>query len=211
MRCSTLTLTESDASMQDPPPNQAPDSMQSFDAAIGLRSDLQLMKKDLETIDKLALRITTTLANGFGVASRSGKTFNETLGAIGQSLLRLAIRESTRTITSGLVKELSAVFTPQEAGAASVIPHANGGIIASPAYFSASKAVGLMGERGAEAIMPLARGADGRLGVVTQNDSARPVSVTVNIAATDLDSFRRSESQITSALARAVARGHRHL
>jgi phage-related minor tail protein len=68
-----------------------------------------------------------------------------------------------------------------------------------------------MGERGAEAIMPLARGADGRLGVVAQDDSARPVSVTVNIAATDVDSFRRSESQITGALARAVTRGQRHL
>lgn len=211
MRFSTLTPTESDDSMQDASPVQNRDDLQSFDTAIGLHSDLQLMKKDLETIDKLALRITTTLANGFGSATRSGKTFNETLGIIAQSLLRLALRESTRTITSSLVKELSAVFTPQEAGAVSVVPHANGGIIASPAYFSASKAVGLMGERGAEAIMPLARGADGRLGVVAQNDSARPVSVTVNIAATDVDSFRRSESQITGALARAVARGQRHL
>jgi hypothetical protein len=38
-----------------------------------------------------------------------------------------------------------------------------------------------------------------------------PVAVTVNIAAQDMDSFRRSEAQITSALARAVARGHRQL
>ena len=54
-------------------------------------------------------------------------------------------------------------------------------------------AIGLMGERGAEAIMPLARGPDGRLGVVAQGADARPVSVTVNIAAQDVESFRRSE------------------
>jgi phage-related minor tail protein len=68
-----------------------------------------------------------------------------------------------------------------------------------------------MGERGAEAVMPLARGADGRLGVVAQGGESRPVAVTVNIAAQDIESFRRSEAQITSALARAVARGQRNL
>jgi phage-related minor tail protein len=68
-----------------------------------------------------------------------------------------------------------------------------------------------MGERGAEAIMPLARGPDGRLGVVAQGAGARPVSVTVNIAAQDVESFRNSEAQITGALARAVARGQRNL
>jgi phage-related minor tail protein len=68
-----------------------------------------------------------------------------------------------------------------------------------------------MGERGAEAIMPLARGGDGRLGVIAQSANARPVAITVNIAATDIDSVRRSEAQLTGALARAVARGQRFL
>lgn len=67
-----------------------------------------------------------------------------------------------------------------------------------------------MGERGAEAIMPLARGPDGRLGVAMQGRQ-NPVAVTVNIVAQDIDGFRRSEAQITGALARAVARGHRNL
>jgi hypothetical protein len=35
--------------------------------------------------------------------------------------------------------------------------------------------------------------------------------VTVNISAADAESFRKSEGQITSALARAVARGQRGL
>jgi phage-related minor tail protein len=66
-----------------------------------------------------------------------------------------------------------------------------------------------MGERGAEAVMPLARGPDGRLGV--RGGGARPVSVTVNIATPDADSFRRSEAQVAATLARAVARGRRGL
>ena len=58
--------------------------------------------------------------------------------------------------------------------------------------------LGLMGERGAEAVMPLARGPDGRLGV-RAGGGGRPVSVTVNIAAGDVESFRRSETQVAAA------------
>lgn len=197
--------------MQDMTAVDSPQFRQSLDSTIASRSELQLMKNDLEKIDALALRITTSLANGFGAASRSGKGLNETLSAIGKSLLGLALKESTRAITTGLINEMAGFLTPQAASGASIIPHANGGIVASPTYFSAGHAIGLMGERGAEAIMPLARGADGRLGVVAQGDGGRPVSVTVNIATSDMESFRRSESQIAGALARAVARGQRHL
>jgi phage-related minor tail protein len=68
--------------------------------------------------------------------------------------------------------------------------------------------VGLMGERGAEAILPLSRGSDGRLGVAAAA-SAQSVNVTINAA--DAESFRRSEAQVSAALARAVARGRRGL
>jgi hypothetical protein len=210
-RLSTRISTGCNSKMQDIAAGDSPDSRQTLESAIASRSELQTMKSDLEKIDALALRIASTLANGFGQASRSGKTFNETLNAIGKSLLSLALKESTRAITTGLVKDMASFLTPQASSGASIIPHANGGIIASPTYFASGQAIGLMGERGAEAIMPLARGADGRLGVVAQGEGGRPVSVTVNIAASDMESFRRSESQIAGALTRAVARGQRHL
>jgi lambda family phage tail tape measure protein len=46
-----------------------------------------------------------------------------------------------------------------------VIPFANGGIVSSPTMFPMARGMGLMGEDGPEAIMPLQRGADGKLGV----------------------------------------------
>ncbi len=91
-----------------------------------------------------------------------------------------------------------------------VQPFAEGGVVASPTYFPLGRGLGLMGERGAEAVMPLARGPDGRLGV-RGGASARPVSVNVTISTPDADSFRRSEAQVSAALARAVARGQRGL
>jgi phage-related minor tail protein len=68
--------------------------------------------------------------------------------------------------------------------------------------------VGLAGEAGPEAIMPLARGPDGRLGVAGHGGGA---SITIQIATPDLDSFRRSETYITGQIARAVSRGQRSL
>ena len=96
-------------------------------------------------------------------------------------------------------------------GSLPVAPFADGGIVASPTYFGAGGSLGLMGERGAEAIMPLARGPNGQLGVVANGGTARATHVTVNIQTPDVESFRRSETQVAAALARAVARGRRGL
>ena len=85
---------------------------------------------------------------------------------------------------------------------------AKGGIIGTPTYFPMGRGgVGLAGEAGPEAIMPLARGPDGRLGVAAAGGAAP--NVTVNIATADADSFRRSDVYLTGLIARAVARGQR--
>ena len=58
--------------------------------------------------------------------------------------------------------------------------------------------------------MPLARGADGRLGVVSASGGGN-VHVNVSISTPDAGSFQRAESQISAMLARAVSRGQRNL
>lgn len=57
-----------------------------------------------------------------------------------------------------------------------VMPFAKGGVVGAPAYFPLGRGLGLMGERGAEAVMPLARGPDGRLGVQAGGGAGRPRS-----------------------------------
>jgi hypothetical protein len=61
---------------------------------------------------------------------------------------------------------------------------AHGGVVSKPTLFPMATGMGLMGEAGPEAIMPLRRGSDGRLGVAAAN-SNRPqqVHVTVGVAA----------------------------
>ena len=85
---------------------------------------------------------------------------------------------------------------------------ASGGIVSQPTYFPMSGGTGLMGEAGAEAIMPLKRGADGRLGIAA-GEGGGPLNITFNVQATDAQSFRKSEGQINAMLTRAVGRGRR--
>lgn len=189
-----------------------PDAFAAPNAAAPLAThDLKAMKLLLDQINVSAGNVTKTLLTGFASATTSGKSFNETLATIGLTLARIAVREGTRVLTQGLVNGLGGLFAGAFGDNSATKHFAQGGVIASPAYFQNGDAIGLMGERGAEAIMPLARGPDGRLGVVAQGGEARSVAVTVNIAAQDIESFRRSEAQITAALARAVARGQRNL
>ena len=90
-----------------------------------------------------------------------------------------------------------------------VMPFASGGVVSGPTYFPMRGGVGLMGEAGPEAIMPLARGADGRLGVRTEG-GGRPVQVVMNISTPDAASFQRSQSQIAAQMSRALSRSQRN-
>lgn len=58
-----------------------------------------------------------------------------------------------------------ALTIPTAGGAPSFVPHAKGGIINTPTAFPMPNAIGIMGEAGPEAIMPVARMSDGSVGV----------------------------------------------
>lgn len=90
-----------------------------------------------------------------------------------------------------------------------VMPFAKGGVVASATAFPMRGGLGLMGEAGPEAIMPLARGPDGRLGVQAQG-SGRAVQVVMNITTPDVQGFQRSQSQIAAQAQRLLARGQKN-
>ncbi|MEE4121167.1 MAG: phage tail tape measure protein [Paracoccaceae bacterium] len=86
---------------------------------------------------------------------------------------------------------------------------ARGGVVSGPTTFPMRGGTGLMGEAGPEAILPLERGPDGRLGVQA-GGGARPVQVVMNVSTPDVEGFRRSGGQIAAQVGRALARGQRN-
>lgn len=115
-------------------------------------------------------------------------------------------------LANGVNQVVSALSPFAKGGAFSqgrVMPFAKGGVVAQPTQFAMRSGAGLMGEAGPEAIMPLARGPDGRLGVQAQG-GGRPVTVVMNISTPDLQGFQRSQTQIAAEAARAMARGQRN-
>lgn len=176
----------------------------------------------------LSQRFGASISSSFAKGIAGGKSFEDVLRNLGMRLSEIALKAALKPLDlvvgqafDSLSKGLAGSFLSSLSGVTAnangsvmarglVQPFAEGGVIASPTYFPLARGVGLMGERGAEAIMPLTRGADGKLGVRAAG-GGRPVNVTVNIATTDAESFRRSQAQVSAALARAVARGQRAL
>lgn len=70
---------------------------------------------------------------------------------------------------------------------------ANGGVVSSPTAFGMAGGIGVMGEAGPEAIMPLTRGNDGKLGVRAQGGSGGNVQVSnqITVSINNVDSTER--------------------
>ncbi len=170
-----------------------------------------------------AIREVTREASGFGSAiSRAfkdavagGKSFEAVLSGLALRLAGLALDRALQPVSNylgGAIDTLFKSFGLANGGVVSggaVRPFAQGGVVTAPTVFPLARGLGLMGEAGAEAVLPLARGPDGVLGV--RSGGGPPISVTFNVTAADAESFRKSEAQVTAMLARAVSRGRRGL
>ncbi|MGN7125446.1 phage tail tape measure protein [Methylorubrum thiocyanatum] len=196
--------------------------------------------RQLETLDKLAQRFGQSLSSAFDRNLNAGRQLDGLLGSLASKLSKVAVKAALAPVKAGVKSLVDSLLSAASEdggttalakgalvsdgrivpfrlggilGGGQVRPFAAGGVVATPTYFplaGSDGATGLMGEAGPEAILPLRRGSDGRLGVAA-GGAERPVAVTVNIATPDIEGFRRSEAQIAARLARAVARGRRAL
>lgn len=182
----------------------------------GALDGLTLKTRDLEGS---ANGFARAMTKAFSSSVAGGKQFEDVLKSLTLKLSDMAVRLAFKPLEKSLAGGLQSLLSGLGGGgsgastslfaAGGVKPFASGGVIGAPSYFPMMDGgVGLAGEAGPEAIMPLKRGPDGRLGV---GGAAGGNTIHVQIATPDADSFRRSESYITGQIARAVARGQRSL
>lgn len=135
-------------------------------------SNIEKMFDDLEQkIDEWADRLTDTLLEFV----KTGKaSFKDLVNSILEDLTRIAIHYA---ISEPLAQLVSGAFAK---GAAfyngAVTAFASGGVVSKPIIFPMKRGMGLMGEDGPEAVLPLKRLSGGRLGVSAQ---VAPVEVNV--------------------------------
>jgi phage-related minor tail protein len=156
------------------------------------------LRNEMAGLNRMADSFGQTIVRSFAGAIIQGRKLSDVFKGLALSLAGQALSSALRPLGSlvgGMIGKVS--------------PFASGGVVNSPTLFPMRSGTGLMGEAGAEAIMPLARGGDGKLGV--RMNGAGTTNVTVNISTPDAAAFRQSQSQVASVVARAVARGQRNL
>ena len=185
------------------------------DVTVRIDADTRPFEDALRNLEKLSASFGSQLSGALKSAAVSGKDLDDILRRIGLNLAGLALEQGLKPLQSlagglfsGLLGGLSGILPFAKGGVPGhVVPFAAGGVVSAPSYFPVGRNLGLMGEAGPEAILPLQRGADGRLGVAASG--GRGVNVVFNVTATDAASFRKSEAQVTGMLARSVSRGSR--
>ncbi len=175
---------------------------------VGVVCDTKPMRDGLSRLSREAAGFSTAITGAFKAAATGGRAFDDVLKALALRMASIAFDSAMRPISNaigGALGGLTAAFAPR--GATELF--ARGGVTGGPTLFPLARGMGLAGEAGPEAILPLQRGSDGRLGVA--GGSGGSMVVHVNVTTPDADSFRRSEAQVTAMLARAVGRGRRGL
>ncbi|WP_320179445.1 phage tail tape measure protein [Roseovarius pacificus] len=173
--------------------------------------------QDVATLERGMSRGLNSAIRGLVV---EGDSLSQALEKMANSMINAAFNAAVKPVTSHVgsllaegVGGLMSGLLPFEKGGSfaqgRVQPFASGGIVSGPVTFPMRGGMGLMGEAGPEAIMPLSRGPDGKLGVQARGGGG-PVNVVMNIHTPDTDGFRRSKGQIAAELGRAIGRGGRN-
>ena len=176
-----------------------------------LNLETEQLRATMADLSKLADSFGNRLVSAFAGAVIHGRKLSDVLKGLALSLAQTALSQALRplgNLLGGLLGNVLGNAKGNVFASGRVTPFAAGGIVNSPVLFPMRRGAGLMGEAGPEAIIPLARGRDGKLGV---RGGAGSVNITVNIATPDVQGFQRAQSQVAATLARAVARGQRNL
>lgn len=189
-----------------------------FQSELGtLQGQMLYTSKEVASLSK---SIGGGLRKAFDGLIFDGMKLSDALKTVADSMINAAYNTAMKPIQNGIgefvaggINSIVSGIMPFANGGSfsqgRVMPFAKGGVVSGPMTFPMRGGMGLMGEAGPEAIMPLTRGSDGRLGVQAAG-GGRPVVINMNVQTPDVAGFQRSQSQIAAQMSRAMSRGQRN-
>jgi hypothetical protein len=192
--------------------------------AAGFDSELRRMRESLAATGRDVATLERGLSKGlrraFDGVMFDGMKLSDALETVAQSMIQTTYSAAVKPVANhfgslmaqgvnGMVEGLLPFAAGGSFSQGRVMPFANGGVVSGPVSFPMRGGRGLMGEAGPEAIMPLARGADGKLGVRSAGGGGA-VNVVMNISTPDVQGFQRSQAQIAAQMSRAMGHGARN-
>lgn len=178
------------------------------------QAELDNVNKSLEDngikIENVSKSISSSISSGLVNALRNGGNAFDAFSSLAttalQKILDKLIEMSFVTpvlnaLTGGTGGTLLSLFGFKDGAAfqnGNVIPFAKGGVVNKPTIFPmANGGTGLMGEAGAEAVMPLRRMSNGRLGVEAENDNGKAVNVNIyNQSGANVETRKRDDGSM---------------
>jgi uncharacterized membrane protein YgcG len=173
---------------------------------------------EIQLVVELADRAQQSLSDTFVSILTGAESAREAVAKLAAEWAKMFLQ---RGIDALLGPAFSAIFPGTVAASARgnvisagrVVPFARGGVVDRPTVFPMRSGAGLMGERGPEAILPLRRGGDGKLGVaggrvrvdISLNNAmleARTTTTAKGVAVGVLRRYDRAMPQRVSEIAR---------
>lgn len=139
----------------------------------------------MSTLENVTAQFGRTLSRSLAQGIAQGKSFEDILQGMGDKLIRMSLNTAFQPLES----VVNGLFGALSGSASNLVSGVLGGT-------SGGGLTGVFGGAGLAASAPAAQA---------------PMTVNMTISTPDAESFRRSEAQVSAALARAVARGQRSL
>jgi len=180
----------------------AEDLKESFKKQLEAAMDLE--NRIREQLQGAVLELSDTFADFVVTGKNSFAEFTASvLRDLGRIIVKAAFLKTFTAFFPGLGKFLGfadgGVFAQNK-----IIPYAKGGVVNRPTLFPMANGMGLMGESGPEAVMPLRRGPSGKLGVEATGGGVGNVVVNVDASGSAVQGNSNQADQLGKAIGAAV-------
>ncbi len=169
----------------------------------GLGTEQDKLNEKTKSYEITLEKVKNTLANQMTSAIEGlifgTKSLGESLSGLLKQMASMFLKAGTGSFFDTIFNAKGNVYANNK-----VVPFASGGIVNKPTIFPMANGMGLMGEAGPEAIMPLRRGANGKLGVESSGGGVGNVVVNVDATGSNVQGDQPNADRLGKVIGQAV-------